>query len=90
MRDPTSKKADATSQNDQVALAHESSRPNLQSRVYDTLGIEDQYLRVSNDLQSSDSIEALHDTVHNTLGDGGHMSWLSVAAFDPVFWLHHT
>lgn len=42
------------------------------------------------------SIENLHDNVHSWCGGGhygepgfGHMSWVPVAAFDPIFWLHH-
>lgn len=36
------------------------------------------------------SVESLHDHYHgNCGGDGGHMSRVPVAAFDPVFWLHH-
>jgi tyrosinase len=39
-----------------------------------------------------DSIESVHDLVHSLAGgdSGGHMSYLDVAAFDPLFWLHHT
>lgn len=32
--------------------------------------------------------EAIHDHVHVLVG--GHMSVVSQAAFDPIFWLHHT
>ncbi|OAP60301.1 hypothetical protein AYL99_05303 [Fonsecaea erecta] len=36
------------------------------------------------------SIEALHGNYHTLMGGpNGHMSSPSVAAFDPVFWLHH-
>lgn len=35
------------------------------------------------------SLEAIHDTVHVRVGWGGHMGDLSVAAFDPIFYLHH-
>lgn len=34
------------------------------------------------------NIENIHDFVHVTFGNG-HMSSPAVAAFDPVFWLHH-
>ena len=47
-----------------------------------------------------DSIENIHDSLHGwcggdvtTIDDGvallGHMSDVTVAAFDPIFWLHH-
>lgn len=36
------------------------------------------------------SIEALHGNFHTIVGgDNGHMAHPSIAAFDPVFWLHH-
>ncbi|KAK0712040.1 hypothetical protein B0H67DRAFT_647365 [Lasiosphaeris hirsuta] len=36
------------------------------------------------------SLEALHDTIHGTVsGAGGHMGQIGLAAFDPIFWLHH-
>lgn len=44
------------------------------------------------------SLEGVHDTIHVLTGGdgtrpsdaGGHMSQIPYAAFDPVFWLHHT
>lgn len=37
----------------------------------------------------ANSIEAIHDGIHNDVGGGGHMSNPAVAAFDPLFFLHH-
>ena len=39
-----------------------------------------------------DSFESVHDVVHNTAGGetGGHMYYLDISSFDPIFWLHHT
>ncbi|KAK1753621.1 hypothetical protein QBC47DRAFT_430447 [Echria macrotheca] len=37
----------------------------------------------------SGSIEGFHGNYHNFIGGKGHMSDISVAAFDPVFWFHH-
>ncbi|KAG0642710.1 hypothetical protein HOY80DRAFT_881126 [Tuber brumale] len=42
------------------------------------------------DLDYYDSLESIHNTIHNTIGGGGHMSYPDYAAFDPIFWLHHT
>ena len=44
-----------------------------------------------NGLPSSfSSLEAIHGKMHVwTGGSNGHMSQVPVAAFDPVFWLHH-
>ncbi|MCJ1306198.1 hypothetical protein MMC08_009016 [Hypocenomyce scalaris] len=35
------------------------------------------------------SIETLHNRYHGICGGEGHMSRVPVAAFDPIFWLHH-
>jgi tyrosinase len=48
------------------------------------------YNAISNDLQPGDSLESVHDTIHNTVGSDGHMSMLAYSSFDPIFWLHHT
>ncbi|KAL2039327.1 hypothetical protein N7G274_007995 [Stereocaulon virgatum] len=47
-------------------------------------------------VQAWGSAESLHDKLHLWCGGGyfgepahGHMSWVPVAAFDPIFWLHH-
>ncbi|PWW80406.1 Di-copper centre-containing protein [Tuber magnatum] len=37
-----------------------------------------------------DSLESVHNTIHGTIGGGGHMSTPAYAGFDPIFWLHHT
>lgn len=44
--------------------------------------------------QSYSSLEFIHNNIHSWIGgpDGmtaGHMADVPVAAFDPVFWLHH-
>ncbi|KAJ6502787.1 tyrosinase [Mycena vitilis] len=38
---------------------------------------------------SSNSLEAIHDSVHVDIGGNGQMADPSVAAFDPIFFLHH-
>lgn len=35
-------------------------------------------------------LEDIHDNVHGYVGNGGHMGVIPYAAFDPIFWLHHT
>ncbi|EPS45952.1 hypothetical protein H072_53 [Dactylellina haptotyla CBS 200.50] len=69
---------------------------NLRSRVYQLLTAYKQYNQVSSKAAAQsnngqlDSIEGVHDTIHGTVGSGGHMGWVDVSAFDPIFWLHHT
>ncbi|OLN86707.1 Tyrosinase 5 [Colletotrichum chlorophyti] len=36
------------------------------------------------------SIEDIHNAVHFYVGGGGQMGNPAIAAFDPIFWLHHT
>ncbi|KAF2001443.1 Di-copper centre-containing protein, partial [Amniculicola lignicola CBS 123094] len=88
MRDATSKSGDAVSQNDKVALKMDEIRPNMQSRVYNILAMQKDYLKMSNDVTSWDSLEATHNTIHTSCG--GHMDQPAYSAFDPLFWLHHT
>ncbi|KAF8637724.1 hypothetical protein AX17_002627 [Amanita inopinata Kibby_2008] len=38
----------------------------------------------------TNSLEAIHDHIHVHIGGGGHMSETAVAAFDPIFYLHHS
>ncbi len=35
------------------------------------------------------SLEDMHNEIHDKTGGAGHMAALEVAAFDPLFWLHH-
>jgi tyrosinase len=48
--------------------------------------------RTAQNGNNPDSIESIHDVVHSTIGgeSGGHMWYLDLSAFDPIFWLHHT
>ncbi|KAI0270057.1 tyrosinase [Gloeopeniophorella convolvens] len=38
---------------------------------------------------SSNSLEAIHDKIHDFVGGRGHMGDPAVAGFDPIFYLHH-
>lgn len=43
----------------------------------------------TNDITSG-SLEAMHNDYHGTIGGiGGHMASVPIAAFDPIFFLHH-
>jgi len=37
----------------------------------------------------TNSLESIHDNIHVQVGGQGHMSSPNVAAFDPIFYLHH-
>jgi len=38
---------------------------------------------------TASSLESIHDSIHVLVGGNGHMSSVPVAAFDPIFFLHH-
>jgi tyrosinase len=48
----------------------------------------EEVLRLSDFLDFSAQLEGLHDRVH--VWTGGHMGMIPFAAFDPIFWAHHT
>ena len=37
----------------------------------------------------ANNVESIHNSIHNSVGGDGHMQYPEVAAFDPMFWLHH-
>lgn len=66
----------------------------LLSDIYKSIGAfatdEDTSSENTNDITSG-SMEALHNDYHGIIGGiGGHMSNVPIAAFDPIFFLHHT
>lgn len=82
----------------------DQNRASIAQRLYALFSNYDDYGPFSNDAwgieghnTSSDSLESLHDTIHNLAGGGGisdnyqkgHMSYIQWSAFDPVFFLHH-
>ncbi|PVI07012.1 Di-copper centre-containing protein, partial [Periconia macrospinosa] len=87
-----------TSNNDAVNSAFGQARVSWRQRVYALFATKGDWGRVSSSeyglatsRQNTDSYEAIHDEIHSTVGGtNGHMSYLDVAAFDPLFWLHHT
>ncbi|KAI4659396.1 uncharacterized protein J4E78_005824 [Alternaria triticimaculans] len=87
----------AKSQNDLVAESLDSNRVNLMQQTYQMLGMQANYLDVSNSMVEMstegaipNSLESVHDTLHNAIGRGGHMYDAAYSAFDPIFWLLHT
>lgn len=102
LRYPNSNNADAVSNDVSATNAFDNMRANLQDQIWQLMSACNEYLEFSNDDSSSASsscalsLEAIHNTVHQTAGgpgsdsvSGGHMTYLPLAAFDPVFWFHH-
>jgi tyrosinase len=92
MRCPTTFDETAESRDELIALHLDANRDNQRQRTYQMLALQTEYYNISNNMVRNgvaDSLESAHDTLHNTLGDGGHMWNIQYSAFDPVFWLLH-
>ncbi|KAK4202248.1 putative tyrosinase [Triangularia verruculosa] len=105
LRSPTNWGPGAQSNNSMVAMTIDQNQRSLSQRLYILFSNYGNYSRFSNNAwipfvnnASYDSIESLHDTIHNLAGGGGigqlnirggHMSFIPYSAFDPIFFLHH-
>ncbi|KAK0657626.1 hypothetical protein B0T16DRAFT_434124 [Cercophora newfieldiana] len=105
LRAPTTNDDTAQSNNSLIARNLDHNLSSLSQRLYILFSNYRNYTTFSNnafigvDNASYDSLESLHDTVHNLAGgggqgqpnaQGGHMSYIPYSAFDPIFFLHHT
>lgn len=97
VRAPTSNESSADSNNTWVERSLRQNLPSIQQRLYNLFAKDDNYTTFSNSAwipdptnASYDSLESLHDTIHNIAGGGsGHMAYIPFSAFDPIFFLHH-
>lgn len=95
MRYPTTMTAIAESQDSMVASQLDANSKNQRQRTYQMLAMQTDYYNISNNrahispVTVADSLESVHDTLHNTVGSGGHMSKTQYSSFDPIFWLLH-
>lgn len=102
-RYPNSNSRDARSNQDAAVQAVRNFRQSMQDQVYQLFTQCRSYLYFSNNdarassARCANSVEAIHNNFHNAVGGGGsqtvmggHMTYLPVSSFDPVFWLHHT
>ncbi|KAF2996411.1 hypothetical protein E8E13_002136 [Curvularia kusanoi] len=95
LRYPTDRNADAQSQDSKIASQLDLNLANLRQRTYQMLAMQKDYYTVSNNMVPDagviDSLESVHDTIHNTVGSSGpgHMTNAAYSAYDPVFWLLH-
>ena len=87
------------SNNNEMNARFNAMRISLRDRVFALFSSKQSWglastsaIGVKTDLSASDSFESVHDAVHNTCGGetGGHMYYLDISSFDPIFWLHHT
>jgi tyrosinase len=102
MRWPNSNDADGHSQEDQCVNALNGIQQNMQDQVYQMITQCNDYQGLAIGGSCPNSIEAVHNTIHTTVGgsgfsasanqpavSGGHMTFLPLASFDPMFWVHH-
>ncbi|VDC03107.1 unnamed protein product [Peniophora sp. CBMAI 1063] len=103
LRYPTSDGPDAKTDVGRMRAQLASSQSNVRTSAYAMLTRVKNWHDFSNTGLGGDrssvanSLEAIHDGIHNDCGGGtpdgtigGHMSDPAIAAFDPIFWLHHT
>jgi len=84
--------------NDEMNVMFGQSQVTWRQRVYALFASKADWGRASTaalgartNRRNADSFESIHDEIHGTAGgNGGHMAFLDIAAFDPIFWLHHT
>ncbi|EGR46236.1 uncharacterized protein TRIREDRAFT_50793, partial [Trichoderma reesei QM6a] len=88
--------AEPPSMNDQVSAALLARLPEIQQRLYILFSSYHEFDSFSNknyafsqNLSHLDSIEAVHDIIHIYGGSRGHMTYVPLSSFDPLFFLHH-
>ena len=100
LRYPNSNANTASSTTQSSTNAFNNIRASLQDQVYQMFSTCKDFAGFANsnsgNSRCSNSLEGIHNTIHTTLGgpgssstSAGHMTYLSTAAFDPGFWLHH-
>ncbi|KAF2755505.1 Di-copper centre-containing protein [Pseudovirgaria hyperparasitica] len=79
------------SNNGEAESKLQQGHANRRSSLYNILTQHQTFNQFSNHGTGNSPIgnlETIHDGVHQVFGEG-HMQYLTVSAFDPVFWLHH-
>lgn len=100
LRWPSTTNADAVTQVDQLLSTLNNQQSSWSQRIYNLFVLDSNYnfMDFSNEMfnpgSSSfqvDSIESVHNSIHTEVGgpNTGHMGVIDVAAFDPIFWMHH-
>ncbi|KAJ6619317.1 photo-regulated tyrosinase [Mycena sp. CBHHK59/15] len=94
LRHPDSMEPDAKDDVEELTSTLTSAQRQLRTKTYNLLTRVHTWPAFSNHTpgdggSTSNSLEAIHDGVHTDVGGNGQMSDPSVAAFDPIFFLHH-
>lgn len=84
------------SRNDEVSSNMLRKLPSIQQRLYILFSNYHDYNSFSNkawgplqNLTTLESIESIHDSIHGVSGGSGHMTYVPLSSFDPIFFLHH-
>ncbi|KAJ6444861.1 tyrosinase precursor [Purpureocillium lavendulum] len=84
------------SNNSKVNEALLSKLPEIQQRLYvlfsgyhDYNAFSNKAWAASQGLSTMDSIESVHDLIHIYGGSKGHMTYVPLSSFDPLFFFHH-
>jgi len=91
LRNPTSQDPDATTDVEalkSVLLSAQEQNIYNANRIF-SITEWNPFSNHSSGTGSANSLESAHDSIHVQVGQGGHMSSVPVAAFDPIFFLHH-
>ncbi|KAF8874304.1 tyrosinase [Mucidula mucida] len=94
LRQPGSTRPNATDDVARLRLVLGRAQSDITSSTYSMLTRVHNWTAFSNHTvgdggSSSNSLEAIHDGIHVNVGGRGQMADPSVAAFDPIFFLHH-
>ncbi|KAK0480189.1 tyrosinase [Armillaria novae-zelandiae] len=94
LRHPTSARPNATSDIDDLKTVLRAEQDSITTSTYHLLTRVHTWPAFSNNAlddagSNSNSLEAIHNGIHNNVGGIGHMGDPAVASFDPIFFLHH-
>jgi len=77
--------------------ANNQTADSLRKQTFGVITMISDWVRFSNNNPQQrltripiNSLETIHDSIHGRTGGNGHMGAVPYAAFDPLFWLHHT
>nr|BBV24620.1 tyrosinase2 [Grifola frondosa] len=98
IRYPSSGHANAHSQPRALQAAMSNNQLSLRDRTFNILAYIHDWDTFSTHRSmakrptpgSNDSVESIHNEVHNLIGGGGHMATGGAAGLDPIFFLHHS
>ncbi|KAF8148054.1 tyrosinase [Crassisporium funariophilum] len=94
LRQPTTINVDAIDNVSRLKSVLRAAQPDIRDSTYSMLTRVRTWTAFSNHTagdggSTSNSLEAIHDGIHVSVGGRGQMSDPAVAAFDPIFFLHH-